>query len=144
MLRTSESLLILVLYVYDLLTIGSSTKTIVLVKDILHDRFSMMDMGPLHYFIGLEISQDASTIDLSHTRYAQYLLVRFYITYCNSTSTPLFSGVHLKDGVDTSGVDITLYQKLVGILLYLTHTQSDLSYVIGVVSRNMQEFHELH
>jgi hypothetical protein len=65
MLRTSDSLLILVLYVDDLLIIGSLASTIVVVKDILHDRFSMMDMGPLHYFLGLEISQDASGIKLS-------------------------------------------------------------------------------
>jgi hypothetical protein len=71
MLRTSDSLLILVLYVDDLLITGSSASTIVAVKDILHDRFSMMDMGPLHYFLGLEISQDASGIKLSQTKYAQ-------------------------------------------------------------------------
>jgi hypothetical protein len=69
MLRTSDSLLILVLYVDDLLITGSSASTIVAVKDILHDKFSMMDMGPLHYFLGLEISQDASGIKLSHTKY---------------------------------------------------------------------------
>jgi hypothetical protein len=61
MLRTSYSLLILVLYLDGLLIIGSSVSTIVVVKDILHDRFSMMDMGPLHYFLGIEISQDASS-----------------------------------------------------------------------------------
>jgi hypothetical protein len=71
MLRTSDSLLILVLYVDDLLITGSSASTIVVVKDILHDRFSMMDMGPLHFFLGLEISQDASGIKLSQTKYVQ-------------------------------------------------------------------------
>jgi hypothetical protein len=71
MLRTSDSLLILVLYVDDLLITGSSASTIVAVKDILHDRFSMMDMGPLHYFLGLEISQDASGIKLSQTKYVK-------------------------------------------------------------------------
>jgi hypothetical protein len=30
---------------------------IVVVKRILHDRFLMMDMGLLHFFLGLEISQ---------------------------------------------------------------------------------------
>jgi hypothetical protein len=32
----------------------------------------------------------------------------------------------------------------VGILLYLTHSIPDLSYVVGIVSRFMQESHELH
>jgi hypothetical protein len=60
MLRTDDSLLLLVLYVDDLLITSCSTSTIVVVKRILHDRFLMTDMGPLHFFLGLEISQDAS------------------------------------------------------------------------------------
>jgi hypothetical protein len=43
---------------------------IVAVKRILHDRFFMMDMGPLHLFLGIEISQDASGIKLSQEKYA--------------------------------------------------------------------------
>ena len=56
MLRTADSLLLLVLYVDDLLITGCLTSTIVAVKRILHDMFSMMDMGLLHFFLGLEIS----------------------------------------------------------------------------------------
>jgi hypothetical protein len=41
-------------------------------------------------------------------------------------------------------VDNTLYQQLVGIILYLTHTHSDISYVVGAVSKYMQEPHDLH
>jgi hypothetical protein len=98
MLRMIDSLLLLVLYVDDLLIIGCSTSTIVAVKRILHDRFLMMDMGPLHFFLGLEISQDASGIKMSQAKYAQDLLERFHMTYCKSAPTPFLSGVRLEDG----------------------------------------------
>jgi hypothetical protein len=49
-------MMILVLYVDDLLITSSSSSDISLVKDILHDNFSMKDMGPLHFFIGLDVS----------------------------------------------------------------------------------------
>jgi hypothetical protein len=65
MLRTTDSVMILVLYVDDLLITSSSTSAISLVKDILHDRFSMTDMGPLHLFISLENSRDAFDIKIS-------------------------------------------------------------------------------
>jgi hypothetical protein len=65
MLRMVDSLLLLVLYVDDLLITGFFTSGIVVVKNILHDKFLMRDMGPLHFFLGLEINQDASGIKLS-------------------------------------------------------------------------------
>jgi hypothetical protein len=55
-LKTTYSLLLLVLYVDDLFITNCSTSMIVAVKRILHDRFLMTDMGPLHFFLGLEIS----------------------------------------------------------------------------------------
>jgi hypothetical protein len=64
MIRTIDSLLILVLYLDDVLIIGFSTSSIVAVKRILHDKFSMMDMGPLHYFLGLDISQDSLGVNI--------------------------------------------------------------------------------
>jgi hypothetical protein len=70
MLRTDDSLLLLVLYVDDLLITEFSTSVIVAVKKILHDRFLMTDMGLLHFFLGIEISQDASGIKLSQAKYA--------------------------------------------------------------------------
>ena len=59
MLRTADSLLLLVLYVDDFLITHCLNSTIVAVKRILHDRFFMTDMGLLHFFLGLEITQDA-------------------------------------------------------------------------------------
>jgi hypothetical protein len=65
MLRTVDSLLLLVMYVDDLLISGFSTSAIDVVKRIMHDRLLMMDMVPLHFFHGPEILQDAPGIKLS-------------------------------------------------------------------------------
>ncbi|XP_057816404.1 secreted RxLR effector protein 161-like [Cryptomeria japonica] len=63
---------------------------------------------------------------------------------CKPTPTPFLSGEKLEDGQDTPLVDCTLYWQFVGSLLYLTHSHLDLSYAVGVVSKYMQEPHELH
>jgi uncharacterized membrane protein len=91
MLMTVDSLLVLVLYVDDFFITICSTSVIVVVKRILHDRYLMTDMGPLHFFLGLEISQDASCIKLSQAKYAQDLLERFHMTDCKSAPTPFLS-----------------------------------------------------
>jgi hypothetical protein len=109
-LKTIVSLLLLVLYVNDLLIIGFSTSAIVAIKRILHDRFLTMNMGPLHFFLGLEISQDVSGIKLSQAKYARDLLERFHMIDCKSAPTPFLSGVKLEDGRETPLVDNTLYR----------------------------------
>jgi len=68
MLRMTDSLLLLVLYVDDLLITGCLTSMIAIVKKILNDKFLMTDMGPLHFFLRLEISQYASGIKLSQAK----------------------------------------------------------------------------
>jgi hypothetical protein len=92
------------------------------IKRIMHDRLLMMELAPLHLFLGLEIKHDASGIKLSQTMDGRDLRERFHMTDCKSASTPFLSAVILEDGQDTLVVDNTLYQQLMGSLLYLTHT----------------------
>jgi hypothetical protein len=138
MLRTTNFVMILVLYVDDLLITGISSSAIALVKYISHDRFSMTNMGPLHFFLGLEISQDASNIKISQDKYGRDLLDRFHMKNYKSAPTPFLYGIRLEDGLDIPLVDNTLYRQLVGIILYLIHTHPDISYAVGAVSRYMQ------
>eukprot|EP00253_Pinus_taeda_P035024 PITA_35024 len=128
MLRAHDSLLILVSYVDDLLIIGSLASTIATVKRALHDRFLMTDMVPLHFFLDLEMNQDATCIKLSQAKYTRDLLERFRMTDCKPAPTPFLYGVRLEDGGDTPLVDSTVYRQLVDSLLYLTHSRPYLSY----------------
>ena len=50
-------LIIVVLYVDDLLIIGSTTTSILVIKTALHNAFERSDLGLLKQFLGLEIKQ---------------------------------------------------------------------------------------
>ena len=41
-------------------------------------------------------------------------------------------------------VNNTLYRQLIGCLLYLTHTRTDICYAVSVASRFMDQPHEIH
>jgi hypothetical protein len=74
----------------------------------------MMDMGPLHYFLGLRsvrMLQESSYLRLSMSR---DLLVRFHMTDCKLEATPFLSGVHLEDGGDTPVVETPCIDSLWG------------------------------
>jgi hypothetical protein len=121
MLMTVDSLLLLVLFVDDLLIIGCSTSMITTVKRILHERLLMTDMGLLHFFLGLKISEDASCIKLSQAKYAWDLPKRFHMTDYKFSSNDFLSRFRLEDGGDTPLVDNTLCIHLVGSF-FISHT----------------------
>jgi hypothetical protein len=47
------------------LSVIVSSSAIAMVKYIFHDKFSMTDMGPLHFFLGLAITWDDYGIKIS-------------------------------------------------------------------------------
>ena len=63
---------------------------------------------------------------------------------CKPYLSPFQSGVKLSLTCTSPKVDATLYRQLVGILLYLTHSRPNISFVVGIVSRYLQYPHESH
>jgi hypothetical protein len=63
---------------------------------------------------------------------------------CKPSPTPFQSRVTLSASCSSPHVNPSLYQQLIGSLLYLTHTHPDMSFAIGLVSRFSQDHHESH
>ena len=110
----------------------------------LQDNFLMTDLGLLHYFLGIEILQSPFGITITQSKYALDLLLRFHMVDCKPAPTPFLSRVKLEAQCSSPLVDGTLYCQLVGSLIYLTHTRPSIYYAIGMISRFIQEPHELH
>jgi hypothetical protein len=142
--KVGSHLIILVLYVDDLILIGSDSKLLNHVKTSLKKKFEMTDLGFLHYFLGLQVLQTNEGIFLSQSKYSCDLLRRFHMDDCKPAPSPFQSGVNLTSTCTSPEVDATLYRQLVGSLLYLTYTRPDLSFDVGLVSQYMQTPHESH
>ena len=56
---------------------------------------------------------------------------------CKPTETPIVANHKLQTTLQGELIDKEKYQKLVGKLIYLSHTRPDISYAVGVVSRFM-------
>eukprot|EP00253_Pinus_taeda_P030937 PITA_30937 len=63
---------------------------------------------------------------------------------CKPAPSPFQSGAKLSVTCTSPEVDATLYRQLVGQLLYLTHICPDLSFVVDLIARFMQNPHECH
>ena len=68
------NLLILVLYVDDLIIMGSSSSMIQSVQQALREKFEMIDCGLLHYFLGLQVVQSFDGITILQQKYALDML----------------------------------------------------------------------
>eukprot|EP00253_Pinus_taeda_P035782 PITA_35782 len=142
--KVGKSLLILVLYVDDLVFTGSDPNLINHVKSNLKKKFEMTDLGHLHYFLGLQVLQSKEGISLSQSKYACDLLCHFHLEDCKPTPSPFQSEAKISVTYTSLEVDAILYHQLVGNLLYLTHTHLDLSFVVGLIARFMENPHESH
>ena len=56
----------------------------------LRDDFALKDLGPLHYFLGIEVSAVDGGLLLSQSKYARELLLKAGLRDCKSMATPLF------------------------------------------------------
>ena len=72
------------------------------------------------------------------------MLKRFNMEDCKAAPYLFLLGIRLEEGGSTPLVDSILYRQLIGSLLYLTHSRPYISYVVSVVSRYMQEPHEMY
>eukprot|EP00253_Pinus_taeda_P010966 PITA_10966 len=65
--KVSKALIILVLYVDDLILTGGDPNLINHVKSGLKKKFEVIDIGHLHYFLGLQVLQSKEGISLSQS-----------------------------------------------------------------------------
>jgi hypothetical protein len=63
------------------------------------------------------------------------MLTKFDMVDCKSTSTLIFDGVVLCRDDGAKIVDEKAYKIIVRILMFLTHTRLDISYLVSLVSR---------
>eukprot|EP00253_Pinus_taeda_P001515 PITA_01515 len=142
--KVGKYLMILFLYVDDLILTSSDPNLINHVKSSLKKKFEMIDLGHLHYFLGLQVLQSKEGVSLSQSKYACDLLRHFHMEDCKPTPSPFQSGAKISVTCTSPKVDATLYRQLVENVLYLTHTHPDLSFAIGLIARFMQNPHESH
>ena len=116
---------------------GDDMQGIQNLKHFLGHRFEMKDLGPLNYFLGLEVSSSADGYYLTQAKYTFDLISRANITDSKIVDTPIDYNCRLNSHDGESLSNATLYRQLVGSLIYLTITRPDISYTVHVVSQLM-------
>jgi hypothetical protein len=117
---------------------GGNNSDISAFKEEMKSKFQMSDLGLLHYYLGLEVTQSEAGITVCQSAYAAKILESAGLAGCHPSHTPMEPRLKLSKQSAAPRVDPTMYRSIVGSLRYLVNSRPDLAYSVGYVSRFME------
>ena len=141
--KAGTKITILVVYVDDRVATGNDSDEINRLKKFLGQEFEIKDLGKLRYFLGIEVARSSKGIFLSQRKYVLDLLTEAGLLGCHPSDTPIEANTRLREK-DGDPVDKGRYQRLVGKLIYLSHTRPDIAFAVSLVSQFMHDPYSTH
>ncbi|WVZ88337.1 hypothetical protein U9M48_034871 [Paspalum notatum var. saurae] len=97
--------------------------------EMMSKEFEMSMIGELSFFLGLQIKQLKDGIFVSQSKYLKDMLKKFGLEDAKSIKTPMRTNSLLELEKGGKLVDQKLYRSMIGSLLYITASRSDLKVV---------------
>jgi histone deacetylase 1/2 len=129
-------------YFDDIIVLSSPTEVIPRLISQLRSKFSVKDLGVLHYLLGIEVSSSLSdSLLLQQRKYALSFFARAGMLKCTHVTTPMSSSECMCSAhADPLSVEeVTQYRSIFGGLHYLTVARLDLSFVVNKVRQYLHE-----
>ena len=135
---TTSFTLFVFVYVDDIIITGSLSTTVTDLISTLSSFFALKDLGPLHHFLGIQVSTTQhGNMHLSQAQYIKELLRRTNMLHAKSQPTPVTSS--LQQDSSEPFQDPSMYRSVVGALQYILITRPELSYSINRVCHFMHD-----
>lgn len=116
----------LLLYVDDIILTGSSTSFLRHIINQLRLHFARKDLGPLHYFLSIEVGRNREGMFLLQTRYTMDLLNRANMLATKPVSSLASSQNKLRSDMGDPLSDPTTFHGIVEAIQYLTLTRPNI------------------
>nr|KYP46112.1 Retrovirus-related Pol polyprotein from transposon TNT 1-94 [Cajanus cajan] len=140
----SRGLTVLLVYVDDIIVTGDGEEEQRLLGQHLAKEFEIKTLRKLKYFLGIKVAHSKKGIFISQQKYITNLLKEIGKTACKLASTPIDPNLKLGNAEEDTAVDKEVYQRLVGRLIYLSHTRPDVAFAVSLVSQFMHQPKEVH
>lgn len=129
-----SEIIILAVFVDDVIVFYKNDTSLVNVKNDLQKYFSLKDLGPLKYYLGLNIDSNAGKIRINQKTYISSLLKKFALENAKEFNTPLANS---KLAADVEGKELNYdYQQIIGCLMYLAvNTRPDIAFAASYLSQ---------
>jgi len=108
--KLEKKVVYLVVYIDDILMTGNNQTYIASIKKELRKGFEMTDLGYVHYYLGVEVTQHLKSILFSQNKYIEDLLNKFGMDECNPMTTPMEQNLKLTSIEGKEFEDATKYR----------------------------------
>jgi hypothetical protein len=108
------------------------------------NRFEMSMMGELKFFLGFDIKQLEDETLLSQTKYTHDILKKFGMDKAKLIKTPMGTNGHLNLHMGGKSVDQKVYHSIIGSLLYLCTSRSNIMLSVCMCVRFQTALKECH
>ncbi|XP_031258367.1 uncharacterized protein LOC116116443 [Pistacia vera] len=133
-MKDKDTFIILLVYVDDMVLATNDLTKIKSFTDFLHSHFKLKDLGPLQLFLGFEVARSTKGIAVCQQKYALELLEETGLFGAKPSHIPMDPSIKLSNFQRALFTDVSQYRRLIGRLLYLTHTRLDIAYSVHVLS----------
>jgi hypothetical protein len=129
--------LFLLIYVDDIIVTGTDPQVIQTLITRMQHEFPVKDLGPLSYFLGIQVSRTLDGLHLCQAKYVADILHRTHMADAKPALSPCASGSKLSrfDGAPLQHV--SEYRSLVGALQYCTLTRPDIAYSVNQLCQHL-------
>jgi transposase InsO family protein len=136
--HTNGSLKIfLLIYVDDIIVTGTHPHVISAIITRMQQEFPVKDLGPLSYFLGIQVTRTSTGLHLCQSKYVADILTRTHMADAKPAKTPCTTGSKLSRFDGTPLPDYSAYRSLVGALQYCTLTRPDISYSVNQLCQHL-------
>ncbi|GKA20495.1 putative RNA-directed DNA polymerase [Tanacetum coccineum] len=142
--KEKDAFVAALIYVDDVVLVGNDPHKIQATKGFLDKRFSIKDLGPLKYFLGIEVAKTKEGMVLSQRKYTLDILEDVGMTGCRPSTFPMEQNLKLDKCDKAACVDGNQYRRLIGKLLYLQATRPDITYAVNILSQFVSDPRQPH
>nr|GEW74212.1 retrovirus-related Pol polyprotein from transposon TNT 1-94 [Tanacetum cinerariifolium] len=142
--KKGKHIILIQIYVDDIIFGSTNPKYCTKFSDLMVKRFEMSMMGEMNFFLGLQVNQFSNGIFINQSKYILDILKRFGMENCDTVPTPMVEQAKLKLDLVEKPVDHTVYQSMIGSLMYVTSSRPDIMFATCMCARYQANPNEHH